>query len=154
MDSHWMIHYYGKSISKQIASSSIKSQCRIGFTFIEEEHPFKNLSCNVWTFLPSLTSNQNRIFLLNLSIWSHRTLESDEEGKPGWEKILNLSLIRSSREGKTRGSLKIVIGWECLGSRVRIGCVFWILKKSPFVLVLPCTCRNHWPQRVVPEFNL
>ena len=55
------------------------------------------------------TSNQNWIYLLNLSIWSHRTSESDDDEK--FEKILNLSLVRSSREGKTRGSFKIIIIW-------------------------------------------
>ena len=74
-----------KSISKQIASSSIQTPVQNWFHF-EVGHNFKNPSCNVFTYLPS-KRNQNRIYLLKFDIQSHRTLESesDNEGKPGME---------------------------------------------------------------------
>ena len=114
--SEWFMTTW-KSISKQIASLSIQCQkCRIDLTL--KIHPTflptsdKHSKLDIFIQLENLitkTSNQNWIYLLNLSIWSHRTSESDDDEK--FEKILNLSLVRSSREGKTRGSFKIIIIW-------------------------------------------
>ena len=99
----WMIHRYFKI--------NLKSDC-----FIKYSNPSAELillwgRASLWKSILQMCfhiSHQKEIkteymYLLKSYIQSHRTLESESDNWE-WSKILNSFRVRSSKEGKTRGS--------------------------------------------------
>ena len=130
-----------KSISKQSDSSSIEGLCAES----SENPPHKMFPQEIET---------ESINLLKMSNCWHQTATRDEKGN----KILNLSLVRSSTGGKTKGSLKVkfyvrfsyksieshLLSWFCLGPADTTGLKGLCLHHSFKQLWVDLIKSNHW----------